>query len=275
MKKIVLQGFMSLFLVACVENSLEFKDHNPVKELHYNEDTGEVLAERNFTYDANGNLISDHFRGLKEGMQENVITYTYDQQDRLIKLVNRFVGDVQDSYAIVKYNYEGTRRVSDEYYVDEVESFLVRKEVYHYSFHPGPDSIENFNHRKNGEFIADGAIYYTYDAADRVLQEARKFFTGTTVVIKLNTYGGGLLAQSCSPPNIHDGKVYCQRMEYNDDGKITKLYRTETGTPDVLEEEYLYDDARLIEKRTFNQVYPSPLYSSNVTLYTLSVKLEY
>jgi hypothetical protein len=110
-----------VFLLCCVV-ALSCTDHSvkkadlalPSRELHYNMETGEPVAEKLFTYDVNGNLLSESYNALTPKVRSSQINYTYDAENRMTSQVTRFIDEPVDSYAIVKFRYDGHKKIADE-----------------------------------------------------------------------------------------------------------------------------------------------------------------
>jgi hypothetical protein len=271
-----------VFLLCCVV-ALSCTDHSvkkadlalPSRELHYNMETGEPVAEKLFTYDVNGNLLSESYNALTPKVRSSQINYTYDAENRMTSQVTRFIDEPVDSYAIVKFRYDGHKKIADEYYSSDSPGETPHSILMYYYGSVEPDSVIAYHHNSAAEFKFNYGTYFRYDDRWRLLEETRKFFDGSIIVTKINTYLGDVLTQSCNPVTGQEGALNCTKFEYHQDETLFRIYATLTGHPDRLLEEYTYQDKLLAEKKVFDQHYYFPAYNSDQTPYTLLVKVEY
>jgi hypothetical protein len=177
---------------------------------------------------------------------------------------------------LVRYTYDGDKRTEEQYYGADVNAQRPHtKVVYYYSATQADSSVTFQLFFNENDYKLGGASYFKYDNDGRLIEEQKRFFDGSEVVTKMNSYDGELLKETCNPVTGQEGVYNCTRYEYNSQKNLIRKYSTLTGTPDQLLEEHTYTEGLLTETKIFNQQYYLPAYAADPTPYTLHIIYEY
>ena len=280
MKTTVVFILSSLVLFSCADQTLDTSETRlPVLERHYNMETGEAIAEKSFVYDNHRNLVRETYKPLisKIGGAYEIIN-EYDIQQHRILMFVRHINQVE-SYELVRFTYDGDKKVEEQYYGAGVNSQLPHTKVmYYYNGNQADSSVTLINQyslSKPNDYKFNVASYFTYDNQGRLLEEHRRTSFGDMWVVTMNNYDVDLLKETCNPVTGQEGVFNCTRYEYNSQKKLIRKYATLTGTPDRLLEEHTYTNGLLTETKIFDQKYYLPAYNPDPTPYTLQIKYEY
>ena len=267
---------LSLVLFSCVDHNLDTSETRfPALERHFNLETGEAIAEKSFVYDKDRNLVRETYKPLtpKVGGYEN--SYEYDAQHNRILVLSRQVSEVS-TYSLARFTYDADKKIEEQYYGTDVNSHRPHTKVVYYYTGIQADSAVTFQIPYDGkDYKFGGASYFKYDNDGRLLEEQKRFFDGSLVVMKMNNYDGDLLRETCNPVTGQEGIFNCTRYEYNSQKRLIRKYATFTDTADRLLEEHTYTEGLLTESKIFDQRYYLPAYNADPTPYTLQVIYEY
>src|SRR6187402_2032383 len=102
----IASGFLLVALLfSCGEENPDIDKGLPTKAIYYNDETGEKLGERTFSYDPKGNLVLEYYFNLKSPLNDEEIRYEYDADATLIKKMVR-EPQISDKYYVDVFQYE-------------------------------------------------------------------------------------------------------------------------------------------------------------------------
>jgi len=270
-------------LCSCAEHTIDKSETRlPVLERHYNMETGEAIAEKSYVYDKYRNLIRESYKLLtpktyQYGVYSYEINYEYDAQQNRILMLTRYLGETE-SYSLVRFVYDGNKKVEEQYYTMDVNSQRPHTKTTYYYSGAQADSSVTLVHQyfidRTDAYNFSSASYFKYDNQERLIEEQRRPAFGSKWVASINDYDGDLLQKSCNPVTGQEGVFNCTRYEYNSQKNLIRKYATFTGTPDRLLEEHTYTEGLRAETKIFNQNYYLLVYG-DPSLYTLQIKYEY
>ena len=277
MKTTVVLILSCLVLFSCAEHNVDKAETRlPVLERHFNMETGEAIAEKSFVYDKDRNLIRESYKPLTSKVGGYETIYEYDDQHNNILTLSRGVSPEAGHFNLARYTYDGDKKIEEQFYGADVNSHRPHTKVVFYYNGIQADSSVTFQlfHDEN-DYKFGGASYFKYDNEGRVIEEQRRFFDGSLLVTKMNTYDGELLRETCNPVTGQEGVFNCTRYEYNAQKNLIRKYATLTGTADKLLEEHTYAEGLLTQSKIFEQKYYLPAYNADPTPFTLQILYEY
>lgn len=239
MKSYIIPGALAFCLIACTSDSV-----NPTKL-----EGSLPLREITFNYD---------------GTKTQVTTFEYDNQDRKIREVTESARPEYPYTRETVYNYdsdghlikvtktEGTSSIYTKY---EYEKGLLKSVVETYS---RSESSHHVDYYYTGN-LADSALSYTY--SELGLELFSRFTTKYTYDDKQRVIRSGfqILKYDDADRVISSCIDYasdCYETEYNLLGQISKYYLVYADLNQrYLMDEYIYEDGRLSEKKSYSWFY--------------------
>jgi len=229
---------LTLLLMGCEYEGISPSTDVPVREIHYNFETGERVGTKTFAYDANNNLLYERFVNElnNNSLNDFEVVYERDGEGRLIKRMERYP-DITSEYYVEETTYSGALKTSlKTYYTDNASNF---SEARYYYTGTVLDSMRHFYTTPQGTTRTLSGESYKYDDQGRLIAV---YYPDLKRVKHTIEYKGSTV-ERC----IADYR--CTFTEYNKAGQVVKISETDIGrtTPEV-NEEYFYKGGRLAEK---------------------------
>lgn len=263
---LIASGFVLVILLfSCEEENPDINKLSPTKAIYYNDETREMLGERTFVYDHQGNLVLEYYFNLKSPLNEEEIRYEYDADANLIKKMVR-EPQISDKYYVDVFQYENGLKKSESSLYDG--DFVGYRTLYFYSGTLA-DSTQLYYYsgiEKSYRYLR--TTFYEYDAMGKIVRAYEKTGKGTTHY----RYEAGRLKETCNLIAAGQGEFVedCIENEYNSIGELVKISSKSPWRVEV-KEELSYRDNVLDEKR----IYTYPAYEPGNTIDVTLVKYQY
>jgi hypothetical protein len=217
----------------------------------YNPDTEQMEPDNRYTFDSKGRIT--HYEQERGNEETEVVTYTWDDNNRIIECTNSWTVDDMSSITVI---YTNIQTVWNEKYFNQYSLI--------------PISFDDFDYNSElstwGNFAAEDytlhRIFYNTDAIITVNGEEQSAQLRTTInadrtQITETVTAGSQVTQSIInlldkngsyhiKRNNIDGDKYEKSATYNDHGELTRKYLLDSYTDGSGEErryerEYVYD----------------------------------
>ena len=162
--KLIKTTYANGHIVEYTYNALE-----QLSEIWYTDSEGERQLAYSYEYTSSGLL----YKFSDERRDEHTV-YLYDENDRLLGTSQYTGTDMEKEFSTSFRSSKKTGKIIDEYFY---LNFAVGEEVEeaYYSISYYYDENGRLDHTYQGNFVAEGTIYYTYDEFDRIINISSDF----------------------------------------------------------------------------------------------------
>ncbi len=251
-------------LTSCSDDDFEARNPLPVRESHFDFETGVKLGEKVLTYNNEGNLVLEYYHDEMSSLEDMEIKYEYDFNSNLIRKIHKNPNVSDKSWGLV-FTYENGLKISESgFYDGEKQGYQTR---YFYSINILDSTRLYYFNTMQEDYKYLRTDFYEYDILDRVIKTYEKTGKGGT----LYRYGQNKLVETCDfTTGIAEGSGLCIKNEYNNAGNLIKISMTSPSINKV-QEELFYKGNVLVEKK----IYTYPAYDPDNTIDIRLVKYEY
>lgn len=265
MKKVsLLSGFifsMVSVLVSCMDESPERNAALPVKEIHYNFETGQKIGEKRLTYNRSGKLIREYFTAVTDQYDKEV-RYEYDADGNLTKKMQR-EPKVSSEYYVNLYTYENGLKKSETTTLDG--KVIGYRTDYFYSGSRIDSTISSVY--IEGAYKYQRTALYEYDLMNRLVRAYDKHGSGNTIY----RYQGNKLKETCNlVPGMPGDLEDCIENTYDSQGNLIRI-ASKSEWDNRVQEEFSYSLNLLREKK----VYVYPIYEPGNSVDVTLIKYHY
>jgi hypothetical protein len=258
---------LALVLLSCAYEGIAPTRTLPLREIHYDYETGEKVGEKTFVYNASGNLLRKSFVSLVNPSANYEVYNEYDGDGNLLKERR---GNV-DLFHVTEYTYANGTKLTETQSLEGL--YPISRMEYYYSGSNTADSSRVFSYSTiDEEYRYSFSSVYSYDEKGRVKTQFVTYHRGGYTGRTEYTYDGKNLISTCDITPGSNGEEFanCMMNEYDRNGQLTKVLVT-AGDFSQLQEEYFYKDGMLDEKK----LYTYPGYDPTNTIDVIQVKYEY
>ena len=265
-------GILFVCMLSCTYEGIERINDGttepPVREVHYNLETGAIIAEKNYTYDDRGNLTGEYFKSVIDPASNKDVTYEYNAGNWLVKKKEKYA-KIANGFFITEFEYKNGLKQSETAYWD---SDQVRYNTQYFYTTNVPDSAQYFTYSTTDSKLYYGDTWlYQYDEQKRLIKSALRNGRAYTIY----AYNSDKLTSTCNYYDIYGiMRERCIVNQYDGLGQVTRTFKNATdeypAVTNQLQEEFFYKGNLVDEKRVYEYF---PYYKD--TLVITQIKYEY